>query len=469
MNKNKIRTVVLGVLAVALVSIVISSCSKKTPFLTTAAPTGSITANVLTPTSYDNPYNLQLISAYQYGMVAYWTIPGVGTYQGDTVNVVIPSAGTYDVQLVVGGPGGVSDTIHQSVTITANNPYAVNLPNVLTGGKGNTAGQKWYIGTWTAMRSLDLSSVDWNMEGPSGYAPDTSMLNDVITFTPSAADPNSGGFSYNPNGDVFVNQSAASLFADGNPSGSFVTKDYTPPTNATWNITQENGKTYLTITNGFLSYITSPNDVVQTKYLVDSISNTDIKLIMPDSANGYVWAFELKTISSMPAPPPAGTWVGVTSPDNLWYSALPFTSSFYYATTTDWTLLPNPTLTVLSDTECSLSLPTATVAQFQAQVFLTPNAPLTISSGENYDFRVTLTASNTINNATVKITLNDGTGNTNLFNQSVNLPAGQAVVVTLTDLPGVTISPVSLFFDFGGNPANTTVDIKDIILQKHLD
>ena len=28
---------------------------------------------------------------------------------------------------------------------------------------------------------------------------------------------------------------------------------------------------------------------------------------------------------------------------------------------------------------------------------------------------------------------------------------------------------ISLVFDFGGNPANTDVTIKDIILQKHKD
>ena len=53
--------------------------------------------------------------------------------------------------------------------------------------------------------------------------------------------------------------------------------------------------------------------------------------------------------------------------------------------------------------------------------------------------------------------------------EDVKLTAGEDVTAKVINAKGVDITQAKLVFDFGGNPANTEVIIKDIILQKHKD
>jgi hypothetical protein len=158
---------------------------------------------------------------------------------------------------------------------------------------------------------------------------------------------------------------------------------------------------------------------------------------------------------------PASLWVDVDSADNLWHG-ISFTPSFYYAPS--WSQLPDPTLTI-NGTRYSVSFPSATTDQWQNQVTLTTDN-LATTSAEKYDFRVTMNSSNNITGATVKLVQNND-DNAFIFTERINLIAGEDVVLELFGKAGVNISRAKLVFDFGGNPANTTVTIKDVILQKH--
>ncbi len=91
---------------------------------------------------------------------------------------------------------------------------------------------------------------------------------------------------------------------------------------------------------------------------------------------------------------------------------------------------------------------------------------LGISATENYDFRIILEASNDIPNATIKLTDSNDDQNF-LFVMNRDLVAGEEVIVWTADVAGVEASEWELVLDFGGNPANTTVVVKDIILQVH--
>lgn len=156
-------------------------------------------------------------------------------------------------------------------------------------------------------------------------------------------------------------------------------------------------------------------------------------------------------------------WVDVESADNLWYG-MKFTNTFYYAP--GWSQLPDPALTV-SGTEYSIEFPSATTDQWQNQVTFVTNSLATISS-ENYDFRVTLKASNAIKGVTLKLAQEDN-DDVFLFLKNADLAAGDDVIVKVINTEGVDITKGKLVFDFGGNPDNTSVVIKDIILQKHKD
>lgn len=156
-------------------------------------------------------------------------------------------------------------------------------------------------------------------------------------------------------------------------------------------------------------------------------------------------------------------WVGVSSADNLW-KGVTFTEEYYYAP--GWSQIADPKLKI-AGTEYTTNFPSATNEQWQNQIKLTTDN-LRLTSTENYDFRVTLRASNNIKAATVKFTQSDD-DDVFLFLQNVDLLAGEDVVVKAINMKGIDIPKVKMVFDFGGNPADTDLTIKDLILQIHKD
>ncbi|SHE45953.1 hypothetical protein [Dysgonomonas macrotermitis] len=163
---------------------------------------------------------------------------------------------------------------------------------------------------------------------------------------------------------------------------------------------------------------------------------------------------------------PEPNWVAVDSADNLWHGVT-FTTSFHYAP--GWNQIADPAFTV-DGTEYSLVLPSATFDQWQCQVHLITPA-LATTSAENYDFKVTLNASNDISGVTIKLVQDGGGDNDNIFifTERFDLRAGENIAAKVIDATGVDITKAKLVFDFGGNPDNTTVLIKDVILQVHKD
>lgn len=160
---------------------------------------------------------------------------------------------------------------------------------------------------------------------------------------------------------------------------------------------------------------------------------------------------------------PDPTWSAVDSPDNLWHGTT-FTNSFYYAP--GWGQIADPALTI-DGTGYTLVFPEATTDQWQNQVMFITDG-LATSATENYDFRAVFTASNDIRNVTIKLTQADD-DEAFLFLLNKDLPAGEEVIVKSINTPGVDMSQAKLVLDFGGNPANTTVTVRDIILQTHKD
>ena len=152
--------------------------------------------------------------------------------------------------------------------------------------------------------------------------------------------------------------------------------------------------------------------------------------------------------------------------DNMWKAAdAAHTFSQYYATGNDWSQLPNPDITENGGTY-SFTLATATVAQWQAQFFIIPDAPIALSAGKTYDFQCKVELSQAVNGVTFKLT-DTASDNNFLFTEQRNIAAYEELVFTLTDKPGIDADAVKMVFDFGGNPADTEVTIKEIILREH--
>lgn len=157
------------------------------------------------------------------------------------------------------------------------------------------------------------------------------------------------------------------------------------------------------------------------------------------------------------------TWVDVDSDENLWHGCT-WTNSFYYAP--GWAQIADPTVNVDGNV-ITIDLPEATTDQWQAQVAF--HTDITTAADKNYDFRVTFYSNTDNPGVTFKCVLSGGGNNDNVFYMAdrLNIPAYEEVTYKWVNLPGIDMDKMSVFFDFGGNPAGTSMQIKDIIIQEH--
>ena len=170
-------------------------------------------------------------------------------------------------------------------------------------------------------------------------------------------------------------------------------------------------------------------------------------------------------LPSVPEDPVAGPEeYKYDSEANLWKAAdAAHSYSFYYAPS--WSQLPDPEVEN-NGNEYLLKLPSATFAQWQAQFFIIPDNPVALESSKSYDFSVVLNSTTDIRAVTLKLT--DVSSDDNfLFTENVNLTAFEDYIFDLSDLPGIDAAAVKMVFDFGGNPDNTEVTIKRIVLKDH--
>ena len=170
-------------------------------------------------------------------------------------------------------------------------------------------------------------------------------------------------------------------------------------------------------------------------------------------------------LPSVPEDPVAGPEeYKYDSEANLWKAADGAHScTFFYAPS--WNQLPDPEL-ANNGNEYLLKLPSATFAQWQAQFHIIPDNPVALESSKSYDFSVVLNSTTDIRAVTLKLTEN-GNDDNFLFTENVNLTAFEDYIFDLSDLPGIDAAAVKMVFDFGGNPDNTEVTIKRIVLKDH--
>ena len=170
-------------------------------------------------------------------------------------------------------------------------------------------------------------------------------------------------------------------------------------------------------------------------------------------------------LPSVPEDPVAGPEeYKYDSEANLWKAAdAAHSYSFFYAPS--WSQLPDPEVEN-NGNEYLLKLPSATFAQWQAQFFIIPDNPVALESSKSYDFSVVLNSTTDIKAVTLKLTEN-GNDDNFLFTENINLSAFEDYIFDLSDLPGIDAAAVKMVFDFGGNPDNTEVTIKRIVLKDH--
>ena len=109
----------------------------------------------------------------------------------------------------------------------------------------------------------------------------------------------------------------------------------------------------------------------------------------------------------------------------------------------------------------TITFPQATTDQWQAQFAFTEIGVAT-KAGQVYDFQVVLNSNIDLKGVTVKLTDAGDDGNFYVEDR-VDLKAGKDYAYQ-ANFDGRDIADLDVFFDFGGNPENTVVQIKQIIL-----
>lgn len=207
-------------------------------------------------------------------------------------------------------------------------------------------------------------------------------------------------------------------------------------------------------------------DITELKFAFDfggNAADTEITLesfVLKDHAND-----DGTEVPEMQEPEPS--WVNVDSEDNLWNSAT-FTNTFFYANS-DWSARPNPDLTIDGNTY-TLTFLEATAAQWQNQFAFSTD--LSADTETTYDFCAILNPNVDLKGATVKLVQTDESDvkhdDNFFFAQQVDLLGNEDNKFWVAKIKASeAMHAITLVFDFGGNPADTQVIIKDIIFQIH--
>jgi hypothetical protein len=170
---------------------------------------------------------------------------------------------------------------------------------------------------------------------------------------------------------------------------------------------------------------------------------------------------------------------------NLWKANASGNEKFYYyhCTSAEWngadteaaTVADVPFLTVNQST-FKLSYAEGTASDWQNQFMIRPTEGhyIALAADKTYKFKVTLSAA-ADQKGFFKLTqydVADGSGVGKHEGPTIwewgrnDVKAGQLTVVESPEITGVACENINLVFDFGGNPADATIYIKDIILTE---
>lgn len=412
--------------------------------------------------SVDQEIN-QMIASYTPAPGTYpvWILDGTAYSTLQEVGYMNNEAGTHTIELRIGNRNGISQTgIKKEYTFNESKidytndfrritekEWRIDYSEVahLACGPAGTAGTGW----WSAQ---------------PGEKKDFGVYDDRITFT--AENRKGGTFTYNAGEDglTYVNTGTTKWGhqdADwdanvGNQSAawSFEVYDWE---DADGNVSQQ---TYIQLApNTAFPYISSDAQYENPKFRIETLTAKKMVLVYDAPDRGIAWRFiftsedEEKEFSGFDP----------NSDFNLWKN-VDYNMFFYYAP--GWSQIADPSFED-NGNDYTIFLPEATTDQWQAQMaFKTTNISTTAS--KNYDFSCILNSDKDLNGVTVKLVM-DGDDNVFYFADRIDLKAGEDYIFWKSDMPGIDMERVNLFFDFGGCQAGTTINISSIVLKDHAD
>ena len=196
-------------------------------------------------------------------------------------------ANDYILKVQVYNTGGLSDVVEIPFSVEATDPTICEneMYKLLTGGCDNPNGKSWRIkGEVAGHIGLGPDGSTWNeWWNPAPFELDKALYDDDMVFILNPEQQ----FILKNYGGSLMNESTASLFPDGDSSGSFVTTKYTPADNASWSIVNEGGTNYLVLTKGFPAYGVDQNAIDGGKYKIFSLTATDLHIMYVSGTNNW--------------------------------------------------------------------------------------------------------------------------------------------------------------------------------------
>ena len=407
----------------------------------------------------------QMTASYtpQPGTYPIWILDGTSYSTLQEVGYKNNEAGTHTIELRLGNRNGMSQTgIKKEYTF---NESKIDYSNDFR----RIANKEWRI---------DHKEVAHLACGPAGTAgtgwwsaqPDEKknfgVYDDRITF--SADNLKGGAFTYNAGEDGFtyVNTGTTkwgpstedwdAVVVEGEQvsSWSFEVYDWE---DADGNVTKQ---TYIQFApNTAFPYISSDEQYENPRFRIETLTAKKMVLIYEPKNRSIAWRFVFTS-----DPEEVGFYgFDANSDFNMWKN-VEYSMFFWYAP--GWSQIADPDFEA-NGNDYTVFLPEATTDQWQAQMaFKTTN--ISTTADKNYDFSCHLISDKDLNGVTVKLVM-EGDDNVFYFADRIDLKAGEDYIFWKSDMPGIDMERVNLFFDFGGCQAGTTVNIFNIVLKDHAD
>ena len=449
----------LAILSYCLLAIGFTACSPEE--FKGADPDGLPTVSgVDFQISVDQETN-QMIANYtpEPGTYPIWILDGTSYSTLQEVGYKNSEAGTHTIELRLGNRNGISQTgIKKEYTFNESKidytndfrritekEWRIDYSEVahLACGPAGTAGTGW----WSAQ---------------PGEKKDFGVYDDRLTFT---AETRKGGtFTYNAGEDglTYVNtgttkwghQDADWDASIGNQTASWSFEVYDWE-DADGNVTKQ---TFIQLApNTAFPYISSDAQYENPRFRIESLTAKKMVLVYDAPDRGIAWRF----IFTSEEEEKGFTGFDPNSDFNMWKN-VDYNMFFWYAP--GWAQIADPSFEA-NGNDYTVFLPEATTEQWQAQMaFKTTN--ISTSAAHNYDFSCILNSDKDLNGVTVKLVM-DGDDNVFYFADRIDLKAGEDYIFWKSDMPGIDMERVNLFFDFGGCQAGTTVNISNIVLKDH--
>ena len=445
-------------------AVVFAACAKEE--FEHPAETGIVNAASFNPTvTVDQETNQVTFTLGEKGVIPVWVLQdNTGEWASynarDGFKKIFASAGDFAVRMYVMNASGMSpDYVEKAFHI---DNTIMNFDKYIRYIAGKDS-KVWRIDNSAEAHQACGPNVgnptEWWSAKPDEKA-DFGIYDNRLTFS---AD---GNYTFDPgdSGTVYVNTGVTAA-----PYGEFrQDADYTVAVSAEtspYEFAVDGNDLLLKLKDGALfPYIPNNDYLNDSKFYVISLDNNAATLVWytPTGNGGGSIAWQFLLTSKAGETKFNGFKYNAES--NMWRPAdEAHTYSQYYAP--GWAQLPDVDV-VQEGSSYTLNYPSATSDQWQAQFFIIPDEPISLSAEKHYDFSVIINVSNTVPGMTFKLTDASDDGNF-LFTERVEVPAGDDYIFYRSDLEGIDAEAVKMVFDFGGNADNTEVVIKNIVLKDH--